>query len=58
MRNKTYDFDKVFAFDASQAHVYEEVSPLVTSVLDGYNACLLAYGQTGVHSLFLFCSCL
>lgn len=27
--------------------VFCEVSPLVTSVLDGYNVCIMAYGQTG-----------
>ena len=25
--------------------MYEEVSPVVTSVLDGYNVCIFAYGQ-------------
>ena len=27
--------------------VYEEVSGVVTSIMDGYNACIMAYGQTG-----------
>ena len=27
--------------------MYAEVSPLVVSVLDGYNACIFAYGQVG-----------
>jgi len=27
--------------------VYEEVSGIVTSIMDGYNACIMAYGQTG-----------
>jgi kinesin family protein C2/C3 len=27
--------------------VYADASPLVTSVLDGYNVCIFAYGQTG-----------
>ena len=27
--------------------MYEEVSCLVTSVMDGYNVCVMAYGQTG-----------
>lgn len=27
--------------------VFEEVSPLVRSCADGYNACIFAYGQTG-----------
>ena len=41
-----------FAFDAAfgpgtQAQLYQEVEPVVTSVLDGYNVCIFAYGQTG-----------
>ena len=29
-----------------------QVSPLVTSVLDGYNVCIFAYGQTGSGKTF------
>lgn len=28
--------------------MYAEVSPIVVSVLDGYNACIFAYGQVGL----------
>lgn len=38
---------RVFGPDAGQEAVYNEVSSLVTSVLDGYNVCIMAYGQTG-----------
>uniref|UniRef100_A0A673LP22 Kinesin family member 25 n=1 Tax=Sinocyclocheilus rhinocerous TaxID=307959 RepID=A0A673LP22_9TELE len=31
----------------SQETVFEEVKPLLTSLLDGYNVCIMAYGQTG-----------
>ena len=27
--------------------VFEQVRPLVTSCMDGYNVCIFAYGQTG-----------
>jgi Cdc6-like AAA superfamily ATPase len=27
--------------------VFEQIEPLLTSVLDGYNVCIFAYGQTG-----------
>ena len=46
-RAKTYEFDKVFQPDSSQTAVFEEVAPLIASVLDGYNFCIFAYGQTG-----------
>jgi len=32
--------------------IYADVSPLVTSVLDGYNVCIFAYGQTGSGKTF------
>lgn len=63
IQNKKYDFDKVFdttigqgtpciayyrvTYISSTEKVFEEVQPLVVSVLDGYNVCLFAYGQTG-----------
>ncbi|KDO81245.1 hypothetical protein CISIN_1g0371692mg, partial [Citrus sinensis] len=32
--------------------VFADASPLVTSVLDGYNVCIFAYGQTGTGKTF------
>lgn len=37
----------MFGPDDGQEDVYSEISSLVTSVLDGYNVCIMAYGQTG-----------
>lgn len=34
-------------FDTCQAAVFEEVSDLVQSALDGFKVCLFSYGQTG-----------
>ncbi len=44
---QAFDFDRAFTPEASQTEVFEDVSPLVTSALDGYNVCIFAYGQTG-----------
>lgn len=32
--------------------MFEETAPLATSVLDGYNVCIFAYGQTGTGKTF------
>lgn len=42
-----FSFDQVFAPNSEQQDIFELVSPLVQSALDGYNVCIFAYGQTG-----------
>ncbi|KAK4727921.1 hypothetical protein R3W88_032838 [Solanum pinnatisectum] len=49
---KTFKFDAIFSPQANQAEVFEDTAPLATSVLDGYNACIFAYGQTGTGKTF------
>ncbi|KAL7551645.1 hypothetical protein ACHAWF_014832 [Thalassiosira exigua] len=44
---KSFAFDKVWAPEASQKDVFQDVEPVALSVIDGYNACIFAYGQTG-----------
>ncbi|KAF8099528.1 hypothetical protein N665_0242s0014 [Sinapis alba] len=49
---KSFKFDSVFGPNASQADVFEETAPFATSVIDGYNVCIFAYGQTGTGKTF------
>jgi len=46
-RSWGFEFDQVFRSDTTQATVFEEISLLVQSALDGYRVAILAYGQTG-----------
>lgn len=49
---KTFKFDAVFGPQAEQADIFEGTAPFATSVLDGYNVCIFAYGQTGTGKTF------
>ncbi|EMS16068.1 kinesin, putative [Entamoeba histolytica HM-3:IMSS] len=42
-----FGFDRAFDSDSTQQDVFEEISQLVQSSLDGYQTCIFAYGQTG-----------
>ncbi|CAG9325664.1 unnamed protein product [Blepharisma stoltei] len=44
---RTWEFEKVFTPDKTQEDVFNELSYMVTSFLDGYNVCMFTYGQTG-----------
>ena len=43
---KSFSFDKVWGPDARQLDIFQDIEPLALSVVDGYNACIFAYGQT------------
>ncbi|KAJ9555322.1 hypothetical protein OSB04_009936 [Centaurea solstitialis] len=51
-KTKLYNFDKVLHPVSSQDEVFSEIEPVIKSALDGYNVCILAYGQTGTGKTF------
>ena len=52
MRQYPFLFDKVFGESAGQEQVFEEISQLVQSALDGFRVSIFAYGQTGSGKTF------
>ncbi|RQM24627.1 hypothetical protein B5M09_003096 [Aphanomyces astaci] len=51
-KRQEFAFDQVYGPDSTQEDVYEHIDPLIGSVMDGYNACVMAYGQTGAGKTF------
>jgi len=51
---KTWQFNQVFNEKSTQAMLFDGIRDLVVSMIDGYNVCIFAYGQTGAgktHSM-------
>ncbi|KAH9313775.1 hypothetical protein KI387_022402, partial [Taxus chinensis] len=49
---KAFKFDRVFTPQDDQVAVFADTAPVAVSVLDGYNVCIFAYGQTGTGKTF------
>lgn len=43
----TFKYDRVFTPNATQTEVYSEMEEIVLGALDGYNICVMAFGQSG-----------
>ena len=48
----SFQFHKAISVDGTQEHVWEALRPAVNSALEGYNAAILAYGQTGAGKTY------
>ena len=42
-----FQFDKIFNSACSQEHIFLQSAPVIDQVLEGFNGCILTYGQTG-----------
>ena len=42
----SFEFDGILGTDATQGEVYEEMEAVCLSAVDGYNACLMTFGQS------------
>ena len=51
-------FDRVHKGEATQQDLYECCSDMVETALQGYNACIMTYGQTGAVLAPLIAGCL
>lgn len=54
-----FNFDAIFGMDSTQEFVFTNIAgPLIHDVLSGYNATILAYGQSGTgkvsHNIHMF----
>ena len=47
-----FTFNRTFDPKANQQVIFDEISGLVQSALDGFNVCVFAYGQTGAGKTY------
>ena len=49
---KHFNFTQVYGMTSTQEEVFKDTESLMTSVLDGFNVCIFAYGQSGTGKTF------
>ena len=50
-----FNFDHIFGMESTQQEVFQNIAgALIVDVLSGYNATILAYGQSGTGKVSLF----
>ncbi|RWW60575.1 hypothetical protein BHE74_00032421, partial [Ensete ventricosum] len=52
---KIFQFNRIFGPATAQGEIYKETQSLIRSVMDGYNVCIFAYGQTGAGKTYTMC---
>lgn len=52
VKSHVFSFDKIFDKTCSNGDIFQEISQLVQSSLDGFNVCIFTYGQTGSGKTF------
>eukprot|EP01112_Ceratiomyxa_fruticulosa_P015857 TRINITY_DN4728_c0_g1_i2.p1 TRINITY_DN4728_c0_g1~~TRINITY_DN4728_c0_g1_i2.p1 ORF type:complete len:642 (-),score=140.83 TRINITY_DN4728_c0_g1_i2:114-2039(-) len=50
--SKVFEMDKVLSSNTTQDDIFSSVRPLLTSLIDGYNLTIMAYGSTGTGKTY------
>ncbi|CAJ0958792.1 unnamed protein product, partial [Mesorhabditis belari] len=46
-KKSSHSVDRIIPTHFTQQQIFDEISPIITSCIDGYNVCIFAYGHTG-----------